>query len=34
MSNISVLLAEDHHVVRKGISTLLSLEKDKRKLST
>lgn len=28
MPNISVLLAEDHHVVRKGISTLLSLEKD------
>lgn len=28
MPNITVLLAEDHHVVRKGISTLLSLEKD------
>ncbi len=28
MSNISVLLVEDHHVVRKGISYLLSLEKD------
>jgi two-component system, NarL family, response regulator NreC len=28
MSNISVLLVEDHHVVRKGISYLLSLEED------
>ena len=28
MSIISVLLVEDHHVVRKGISYLLSLEKD------
>lgn len=28
MPNISVLLVEDHHVVRKGISYLLSLEED------
>lgn len=28
MPNISVLLAEDHHVVREGISSLLSMEKD------
>ncbi len=28
MSKISVLLVEDHHVVRKGISYLLSLEED------
>lgn len=28
MANISVLIAEDHHVVRKGISTLLSMEQD------
>ncbi len=28
MSGISVLLVEDHHVVRKGISYLLSMEKD------
>lgn len=28
MPKISVLLAEDHHVVREGISILLSLEKD------
>ncbi len=28
MSNISVLLADDHHVVRKGISALLSLDKE------
>ncbi len=28
MSNISVLVAEDHHVVRKGILYLLSMEKD------
>jgi two-component system, NarL family, response regulator NreC len=28
MSKISVLLVEDHHVVRKGISYLLSLEAD------
>jgi DNA-binding NarL/FixJ family response regulator len=28
MSKISVLLVEDHHVVRKGISYLLSLDED------
>ena len=28
MPKISVLLAEDHHVVREGISSLLSMEKD------
>ena len=28
MSKISILLVEDHHVVRKGISYLLSLEED------
>ncbi len=28
MSKITVLLVEDHHVVRKGISYLLSLEED------
>lgn len=28
MPNISVLIAEDHHVVREGISSLLSMEKD------
>ncbi len=28
MSKISVLLVEDHHVVRKGISYLLSMEED------
>lgn len=28
MPNISVLLAEDHHIVREGISSLLALEKD------
>lgn len=28
MSNISVLIAEDHHEVRKGLSALLSLEQD------
>lgn len=28
MTKISVLLADDHHIVRKGISTLLSMEND------
>ncbi len=27
-NNISVLIAEDHHDVRKGLSSLLSLEQD------
>ncbi|MFQ5688399.1 MAG: response regulator [Candidatus Scalindua sp.] len=28
MPKISVLLAEDHHIVREGVSSLLSMEKD------